>query len=321
MPPTFSAKRFAAFAFITLSLSLSGCGGAKQELNYSAAARQQQTETGVRIGASEGGLPTEPSVEYVRVSMDKSIFLDPPEVDEPAVYVRVRDTSGRDWDLHSAVVARLQAQGFRITPNAAKAEHVLQANVLFANEVSAAELAKLDETEFGQDIGDVVKTAALGAAGGALAGGLVDGGGTGGIAAGAAVGGLAGAALGAFGKSEREKRLLAKQATKFYSLVVDLEVRQRAKGGVVTRQGSSTIEGGNSSAQSAQGVGDATDGHSPGASRESIGNQESESYTETTEWKRHRARILGKAKGKLIAFADVQGEFADKLARSISGMF
>ena len=219
MLSTFSAKRFAALFVAAVALPLSGCGGGGgggPDLNYSDAARQQQTDTGIRIGESEGGVPTEPSVEYVRVSMDKSVFLDPPEVDDPAIYVRVRDTSGRDWDLHSAVVARLQAQGFQITRNAAQAEYVLQANILLANEVSAAELAKLDETEYGQDVSDVVKTAALGAAGGALAGGLIDNGGVGGIAAGAAVGGLAGAAFGAFGKSEREKRLLAKQATKFY---------------------------------------------------------------------------------------------------------
>ena len=304
-----------------LVLALSGCASNKP-LNYSEAARLQRTDTGVRIGESEGGLPSEPSVEYVRVAMDKSIFLDPPEVDEPAVYVRVRDTSGRDWDLHSAVVARLRAQGFKITPNAAKAEHVLQANVLFANEVSAAELAKLDETEFGQDIGDIVKSAALGAAGGALAGGVVDSGGAGGIAAGAALGGLAGAALGAFGQSEREKRLLAKQATKFYSLVVDLEVRQRAKSGVVTRSGKTELSShGPSSSQGGEGVGEAVDGRDFDAAGESITSEEIEAYNETTEWKRHRARILGKAKGKLIAFDDVKGEFADKLSRAISGMF
>ena len=297
-----------------LALALSGCGG--KPLNYSDAARARQTDTGVRIGESESGVPTGPSVEYVRVAMDKSLFLDPPEVDDPAVYVRVRDTSGREWDLHSSVIARLQAQGFRITKNAARAEYVLQANILFANEVSAAELAKLDETEYGQDISDVVKTAALGAAGGALAGGLLDEGGTGGIAAGAAVGGLAGAAFGALGRSEREKRLLAKQATKFYSLVVDLEVRQRAKGGAVTRKGSSTTENVVESEQSAQDI----TGRELG-SGETVTSEETETYTETTEWKRHRARVVGKAKGKLIAFDDVKGEFADKLARAISGMF
>ena len=323
MLSTFSAKRFAALFVAAVALPLSGCGGGGgggPDLNYSDAARQQQTDTGIRIGESEGGVPTEPSVEYVRVSMDKSVFLDPPEVDDPAIYVRVRDTSGRDWDLHSAVVARLQAQGFQITRNAAQAEYVLQANILLANEVSAAELAKLDETEYGQDVSDVVKTAALGAAGGALAGGLIDNGGVGGIAAGAAVGGLAGAAFGAFGKSEREKRLLAKQATKFYSLVVDLEVRQRVKGGVVTRKGSSKTETGVASTQDEESAGAAIEGREL-TSGESVISEETETYTETSEWKRQRARILGKAKGKLIAFGDVQGQFADKLARAISGMF
>lgn len=311
--------KFHLIALAGLLLVAAGC--APKELNYSAAARQQQTDTGVRIGPSESGIPTEPSVEYVRVSMDKSIFLDPPEVDNPAVYVRVRDTSGRDWDIGSEVLNILVGQGFTVTRNAARAEYVLQANILFANEVSAAELAQLDETAFGQDIGDIVRTAGLGAVGGAVAGGLIDRGGAGGIVAGAAAGGLIGGVLGAANQAKREERLLAKQATKFYSLVVDLEVRQRVKGGVVTRTGSTAYETSDSHSQTTQSAGAATDGNTPGTSRESFAVSETEIYEETTQWKRHRARILGKAKGKLIAFADVKGEFAKQLGRAISGMF
>lgn len=306
-------------ALVGLLLVVVGC--APRELNYSAAARQQQTDTGIRIGPSESGIPSEPSVEYVRVSMDKSIFLDPPEVDDPAVYVRVRDTSGHDWDIGSEVLNILVGQGFAVTRNAARAEYVLQANVLYANEVSAAELAQLDETAYGQDIGNIIKSAGLGAVGGAVAGGLIDRGGAGGVVAGAAAGGLIGGVLGAANQSRREERLLAKQATKFYSLVVDLEVRQRVKGGVVTRTGSTAYESTDSHSQTAESAGVATDGNTPGISRDSFAVSETEVYEETTQWKRHRARILGKAKGKLIAFADVRGEFARKLGRAISGMF
>ena len=310
---------FAALALLVPLVVLAGCGA--PELNYSAAARQQQTDTGIRIGDSESGIPTEPSVEYVRVTMDKSVFLDPPEVDDPQVYVRVRDTSGQDWDLQYEVEDILKSYGFITTRNAGNAHYALQANILFANEVSAAELAKLDETQFGQDIGDIVKTAGLGAAGGALAGGLIDRGGAGGLVAGAAVGGLLGAAFGASQQSEREKRLLAKQATKFYSLVVDLEIRERINQGVVTREGRSEFGSSDSRNQNAAGAGVAVDGYGAGGSSQSFSSEETEQYVETSEWKRQRARILGKAKGKLIAFEDVKGEFAKKLARAISGVF
>lgn len=311
---------FRLTAFLLPVVMLVAC--TKPELNYSPAAQQQQTDTGIRIGDSEGGIPTEPSVEYVRVTMDKSIFLDPPEVDEPAVYVRVRDTSGQEWNLQGEVENILRGYGFNTTRNAGRAHYVLQANILFANEVSAAELAQLDETEYGQDIGSIVKTVGLGAVGGALAGGLVDGGGAGGIVVGAAAGGLLGAAVGASKQAEREKRLLAKQATKFYSLVVDLEIRERVNNdGVVTRRGETSQSSSDTRLQDSQALGVATDGYNVSGSGQTFSATEVEEYVETSNWKRQRARILGKAKGKLIAFEDVKGEFAKKLANAISGVF
>lgn len=49
--------------------------------------------------------------------------------------------------------------------------------------------------------------------------------------------------------------------------------------------------------------------------------QEGETYEETSAWKRHRTRMLGKAKGKLVVFEDVQIDFATKMARAIAGFF
>ena len=43
----------------------------------------------------------------------------------------------------------------------------MQANVLFADELSAAELAKLDETDFGTDVGSIATGVAKGAVFGA----------------------------------------------------------------------------------------------------------------------------------------------------------
>ena len=49
-----------------------------------------------------------PSLEYIRVKMGKSIFLDPPENDEPKVYVRIRDTSGHGFQLQRKVLQLLK---------------------------------------------------------------------------------------------------------------------------------------------------------------------------------------------------------------------
>ena len=313
-----------AFCMATLhlvALALAGCGGSVSvpPPNLSAAAAKQSTSTGVAMGVTEAGVPTQPSVEYVRIGMDKSIFVDPPDSD-PVVYVRVRDTSGRDWDLQQEVTNRLEKNGFRVESSAQNAVYYLQAIVRLVQEVSAAELAQLDETSYGQDVSSIVKSGLTGAAVGGLAGGLL--GDSSDALAGAVAGGLLGGIMSASDQANREKRMIAKQYTKYYSVVVDIEVGQRAKG-KVQREGSaqfSSSTGGSS--QSAEGAGSALDSHTLGDSTNSAFSAgETESYSEESDWKRQRARILGKAKGKLIAFGDVENEFRNKIVASISGLF
>ena len=239
--------------------------------------------------------------------MTDTVFLDPPDVNDPGIFLRVRNTSGREaLDLHGAVSPRLQALGYRVVNNAKDAAYVMQANILFADEVSAAELAKLDETEFGSDVASVVTGAAIGGALGAVGGGILGGG------EGAAIAGAAGAVLGGLSSgladSARKERLKAKQLIKFYSLVVDIQLRERSKGSV-------EIAGSSGLSVERPSGGGAFSEHS------AYSRQETQSYSETSEWKRYQTRIVGKAKGKLIVFDDVEQDFVDRLARSIAGLF
>ena len=300
--------RAAPLALAALLISACGSTGAPQ---LSAAAAAQQTSTGVPVGQTELGSPTKPSVEYVRIKMSKSIFLNPPETDTPMVYLRVRDTSGQDLDLQEAVAARVRALGFGITRNAARADYTLNANVLYANEASALELAKLDETEYGDDVSGIVGNVLIGAAAGGVAGGVL--GNSPDAVVGAAAGGLLGGIYGAVKEKERKERITAKQNTKFYSVLVDIELRERLKGEGV-RQSNFSEESNVSSSQNSSGLGDTTSETSHTAS------SDKETYTETTQWRRHRTRIVAKAKGKLIAFGDVRQDFAERLAKSIAGL-
>lgn len=50
-----------------------------------------------------------------------------------------------------------------------------KSTVLLAHEVSAAEIAKLDETQYGRDIGGIVKSVLTGAVVGALGSGITGG--------------------------------------------------------------------------------------------------------------------------------------------------
>jgi len=299
-----SLKDFSTFILpVVLPALIAGCAS---DPEWSKAAKEQQTATGIRIGP-DAGVPEKPSVEYIRVRMTDTVFLDPPEVDNPGIFLRVRNTSGREaLDLHTAVAPRLQALGYRLVNNAKDAVYAMQANILFADEVSAAELAKLDETEFGTDVASIVTGATVGGVLGAAGGALLEG------SKGAAIGGAAGAVLGGLSSgladNARKERLKAKQLIKFYSLVVDIQLRERSKGSVEIA-GSSGL-----SAERPSGGG-AFSEHS------AYSRQETQSYSETSDWKRYQTRIVGKAKGKLIVFDDVEPDFVDRLARSIAGLF
>lgn len=298
---------------LSLCLLAAGCG---PKFNPSDAASGKRTSTGVQV-RPEIGIPKEPSLEYIRIRMADSIFLNPPEEDTPSVYVRIRNTSGKNIDLQGAVAEKLRTLGYKLTRNVNSATYVLQANLLFADEVSAAELAKIDETKYGFSIARTAAGLVIGAGLGAGAGALLgDGDVTGEVVAGGLVGGAVGAIGEALASRERSRRLAAKQWIKYFSLVVDIQLRERAAQGVtITGSSGSSARGGGGARAEGQGFSGSQTSQS-GYSRE-----ETQTYTETSGWKRYQTRIIGQAKGKLIVFEDVRRDFAEKLADSIAGLF
>ena len=291
---------------LLFALSVLSTGCASPPPQWSEAARSKQTATGIKI-APDIGVPVTPSVEYIRVRMTDTVFLDPPEVDDPGIYLRVRNTSGREaLNLHQAIAGKLQALGYRLVKNAKQATYVMQANILFADEVSAAELAKLDETAFGSNVSSILGGAAVGAGVGAVAGAL--GGGGKGAAIGAASGAVVGGVISAIADNQRKTRLAAKQAIRYFSIVVDIQLRERSKGAV-------KIAGDSRVSATRPTGGGAFSEHS------AYSRQQTQTYSETSEWKRYQTRVVGKAKGKLVAFEDVQQNFVGQLANSVTGLF
>lgn len=287
-------------AFSAVAILLQGCETVQPV--HSQASYGQQTATGVPIKSSPAGRALEPSIEYVRVRPQKTIFLDPPEGNNK-IYLRIRDTSNRDWnvDIENFVTQQLAKNGFEVVSNAKDAAYSLQANILLAQAVSAAELAQLDETQYGQNVSDI----AAAALGGALigAGGAYVTGGNKHVAGGAVLGALAGGILSYQKDKERAKLLKSQQETKFFSVIVDVEISERIKDGVVTRSTNANTS------------------DNRNLSGESYSISTSESYSDTSTWKRYRTRVNGKGKGKLVVFKDVENEFATKIAKSIGGIF
>lgn len=101
--------------------------------------------------------------------------------------------------------------------------------------------------------------------------------------------------------------MVAKQWIRYFSLVVDIQLRERAKGEVRIEGSGDLSAGGDGRAEMGrQGFQGAQ------SSQSDYSRRETQTYSETSNWKRYQTRILGKAKGKLVVFEDVQGDFAAK---------
>ncbi|MGD8564491.1 MAG: complement resistance protein TraT [Desulfarculaceae bacterium] len=156
----------------------------------------------------------------VQNKMSKSIFLDPVAPAQRTVFVQVRNTSDKPFNLQQEVVSALMSRGYKVVEDPNKAHYLLQANVL---SVALQDKAAAEESRLA-GFGGVVAGAVLGA--------LV--GGRGGRGWGAAVGGVAGAAA----------ETISGAAVKVvqYTVVTDMQISERD--GTVSQQFISNLKQG-----------------------------------------------------------------------------
>jgi len=156
----------------------------------------------------------------VQTKMSDSIFLEPVGPDKKVIYVSIRNTSDKEFDIKSGIIKNLKASGYRITKDPAEAQFMLQANVLQVGKADIREVKNAVEAGFG------------GAAVGATAAVATGGGGKD-----MAAGGLLGAAVGVVGDALVDDVL--------FSAITDLQIRERPRNGekVVQRQSTNAGQG------------------------------------------------------------------------------
>ncbi len=145
----------------------------------------------------------------VQTKMSNSIFLDPVAPAQRTIFIQVRNTSDKPFNVQSDIVGRLVAKGYKVVQDPSKATYILQANVLSVGMVDQSALEKSTMAGFGG--------VAVGAGVGALLGGSRAG-------AGAVVGGLAAGAAEAIAGS------LTKVVT--YAVITDVQISERTQGPV-----------------------------------------------------------------------------------------
>ncbi|MFZ5587872.1 MAG: complement resistance protein TraT [Thermodesulfobacteriota bacterium] len=156
----------------------------------------------------------------VQTKMSHTIFLDPVAASERSVFVQIRNTSDKPFDIQGEVMSALMAKGYRVVQDPAQAHYILQANVLAVGRTDQSALENATALGYGG--------VAAGAAAGALLGGSRPW-------QGAAVGGLAA------GAAEVVAGSLVQVV--WYAAVTDVQISERVKG-AVSEEFTSTLKQG-----------------------------------------------------------------------------
>jgi hypothetical protein len=142
----------------------------------------------------------------VENKMSASIFLDPVAPAQRTVFVQVRNTSDKPFNLQPDIMAALIAKGFKVVQDPKKAHFWLQANVLSVGLTDESALEKASMAGFG---GPIAGAAIGGVLGGSNAG------------TGAVIGGVAA------GAAELISGAMVKVNT--YAVITDLQLSERGK--------------------------------------------------------------------------------------------
>ncbi|AXX91241.1 conjugal transfer protein TraT [Malaciobacter molluscorum LMG 25693] len=209
----------------------------------------------------------------VQTKMSDSIFLEPVELEKQIVYVRVRNTTDKNINIEDDIKQAFKNKGFKVTLHPSKAEFMVQANLLQIGKSDKKSATRALESGFGG--------ALLGAGAVALGGSRS----TSSYAAGGIIGGLIGTVTDALVKDV------------YYTMVTDVEIRQRASADEIIYQ--------NSNGSSKQGM-------------SSNLNQNIEK--KHAKWKIYRTRIVSTANKMNLEFEEAKPKLIEGLTRSISGV-
>jgi hypothetical protein len=154
----------------------------------------------------------------VQTKMSDSIFLDPVEPEQRTIYIRIRNTTDKDFFLEDAVKAAIANVGFQVTDSPKRARYRLEAQILSVEKASPTASQAVLANGYG---GATVPLAAVGAGIGHAAGGW----------AGAGYGGLVGGIVG--GAGELVTGAFVKDVT--FMVVTDVQLTENSPDGAYVR--------------------------------------------------------------------------------------
>jgi hypothetical protein len=211
----------------------------------------------------------------VQTKMSDTIFLDPIDEDKRTVLLQIRNTSDKSGlNIESKIRSAVESKGYMIVSSPKKANVMIQANIL---QVGKSTLEDPFE---------------------AMSGGY--GSGLEGFATGAAIAG----ATGGSGRSMLGVGLItgigntildAAVEVVNFTMVVDLQISEKAEGNFVSESSDASLKQGNS-------------------------GYKKSTWEQKTNWKRYQTRIMSVAKKTNLKFEEAEPKLTEGLVKSISGL-
>jgi hypothetical protein len=217
----------------------------------------------------------------VQTRMSATIFLDPVAADEQTVFVQIRNTSDRpELDLAPEVAAAMRGKGYRVVADPALAKFFLQANVLAVGKSDPSALRLVMGGGFGAGVSGgasgIVAASAMGGAGGATGRA---------VAAGAAAGGFGEVVIGSLVKDV------------YYSIVTDVQIKERLPRGRVANQDSAL------------------------SNRQGTSGGDTLSYSDRVDMKTYQTRVVSTANKVNLDFEEAVPALRAGLVRALTGLF
>jgi hypothetical protein len=207
-----------------------------------------------------------------QTKMSATLFLEPVSQDKRVIFVNIRNTSDKELDIAARITSALTARGYVLTQNPDDAHFMLQANIL----------------KVGKSDARASEDALSGGFGGVLLGSVLSGSGNSPTAGKniAVASGILGFVVDAM------------VSDIYYTMVTDLQIRERPLAGEIVTQKQNTSVGQGSGTKLIQNI---------------SGGQ--------AKWKTYQTRIVSTANKVNLEFNEALKSLEDGLVRSISGIF
>ncbi len=209
----------------------------------------------------------------VQTRMSETIFLEPMAPSKRIIYVDVRNTSDKEMEVKESLYRAIRDKGYTITDNPEAAYYMLQANVLQVGKTDLRASKEALDGGFGGAVLGAGTAYAISSANRDVAAAAV-----------------VGAALGVVGDALVDDT--------YYTMVTDIQIRERPLIGEQIRQSQNT------------------------SMRQGSSTTVSQTVTGTpAEWKTYRTRIVSTANKVNLDFEEAQPALQEALAKSLSGLF